>query len=100
MAHVGTGDFGRVRVGVGRPPPGFRGEVADYVLSSFDAVERASLPDCLKLAAQSVLEVATRGFDAAMNVRNTRQKPGKKAPKGAAAGEAPPPAAGKPRGAD
>ena len=100
MAHVGTGDFGRVRVGVGRPPPGFRGEVADYVLSSFDAVERASLPDCLKQAAQSVLEVATRGFDAAMNVRNTRPKPGKKAPKGAAAGEAPPPAAGKPRGAD
>jgi len=25
MAHVGTGDFGRVRIGVGRPPPGFRG---------------------------------------------------------------------------
>ena len=42
IARLGTGDFGRVRVGIGRPPPGFRGEVADYVLSSFDAVERAS----------------------------------------------------------
>ncbi|WP_437794132.1 aminoacyl-tRNA hydrolase [Sorangium sp. So ce693] len=78
ISHGGTGDFGRVRLGVGRPPPGFRGEVADYVLSGFDAVERASLPDCLKQAVQSVLEVAARGFDAAMNVRNTRPKPGKR----------------------
>lgn len=80
MAQVGGGEFGRVRIGVGRPPAGFRGEVADYVLSSFDAVERAALPDCLKQSVQSVLEVATRGFDAAMNVRNTRPKPGKKQP--------------------
>ncbi|WP_437875521.1 aminoacyl-tRNA hydrolase [Sorangium sp. So ce513] len=78
MAHCGTGSFGRVRLGIGRPPAGFRGEVADYVLSGFDAVERASLPDCLKQAVQSVLEVAARGFDAAMNVRNARQKPGKR----------------------
>ncbi|WP_437672816.1 aminoacyl-tRNA hydrolase [Sorangium sp. So ce131] len=78
MAHCGTGNFGRVRLGVGRPPPGFRGEVADYVLSGFDSVERAGLPDCLKQAVQSVLEVAARGFDAAMNVRNTRPRPGKR----------------------
>ncbi|MDI1477520.1 aminoacyl-tRNA hydrolase [Polyangium sp. y55x31] len=78
MSHVGTGDFARVRVGVGRPPPGYRGEVADYVLSPFDAVERSRLPDILKLVTDSVLEVATRGFDAAMNVRNSRPKAGKK----------------------
>lgn len=80
MAHLGTGDFGRIRIGIGRPPPTFSGEVADYVLSSFDAIERAALPDCLRQAAQSVLEVAARGFDAAMNVRNTRPKPGRKPP--------------------
>ncbi|WP_437935838.1 aminoacyl-tRNA hydrolase [Sorangium sp. So ce341] len=78
IAHCGTGNFGRVRLGIGRPPPGYRGEVAGYVLSGFDAVERAGLPDCLKQAVQSVLEVAARGFDAAMNVRNTRPKPGKR----------------------
>lgn len=78
MASSGTGDFGRVRVGIGRPPPDFRGEVADFVLSGFDPVERAALPECLKQAVQSVLEVATRGFEAAMNVRNTRPpRPGK-----------------------
>jgi peptidyl-tRNA hydrolase, PTH1 family len=78
MAHVGTGDFGRARIGVGRPPPAFRGDVADYVLSPFDAIERARMPDILKLVSESVLEVAARGIDAAMNVRNTRAKPGKK----------------------
>jgi len=78
MASCGTGDFGRVRVGIGRPPPSFRGEVADYVLSGFDAIERVTLPECLKQSVQSVLEVATRGFEAAMNVRNTRPpRPGK-----------------------
>lgn len=80
MSHVGTGDFGRIRVGIGRPPPTFGGEVADYVLSSFDAIERAALPDGLRQAVQSVLEVAARGFEAAMNVRNTRPKPGRKPP--------------------
>ena len=58
----------------------FGGEVADYVLSSFDAIERAALPDCLRQSVQSVLEVAARGFEAAMNVRNTRPKPGRKPP--------------------
>jgi PTH1 family peptidyl-tRNA hydrolase len=74
MACTGDGEFGRVRIGIGRPPPGFGGEVADFVLSRFDGVEAANLPDLLKRAAESVLEVASRGFQAAMNVRNTREK--------------------------
>lgn len=78
IAALGTGDFGRVRIGIGRPPSGFRGEVADYVLSSFDGAERALLPESLKQAVESVLEVAARGFDAAMKNRNTRPKPPKK----------------------
>lgn len=80
MAHLGTGDFGRVRMGIGRPPAGFRGEAADFVLSAFDAAERAPLQDSLRLAAESVLEVAARGFDAAMKVRNTRVKVKKEPP--------------------
>jgi PTH1 family peptidyl-tRNA hydrolase len=92
IMSVGAGDFCRVRVGIGRPPPGFRGEVADFVLSSFDATERAALPDMLKKVGDSILDIARRGFDAAMNARNTRPKP-PKAPK-----PAPPPAAAPPKG--
>ena len=78
MACVGTGEFGRVRFGIGRPPPGFRGEVADWVLSNFDGSERAELPLLLKKAGDTVLEVATRGLATAMNVHNVRPKPAKK----------------------
>jgi peptidyl-tRNA hydrolase, PTH1 family len=94
MAHVGTGEFIRLRVGIGRPPAGFGGEVADYVLSGFDAVERAKLPDILKQATETVLEVAARGVAAAMNVRNSRPKGGKKQAKEKGAEEAAAPAVG------
>lgn len=81
MACAGSGEFGRVRFGIGRPPAGFRGEVADYVLSNFDAMERADLPDLLKRAGTTVLEVAARGLATAMNVHNVRPKSEKKASK-------------------
>jgi PTH1 family peptidyl-tRNA hydrolase len=74
MERLGTGDFGRVRIGIGRPPPGFRGEVASFVLSGFDPTERAALPDLLKKAGDSVLDIARRGFASAMKDRNTRPK--------------------------
>ncbi|NUO48701.1 MAG: peptidyl-tRNA hydrolase, partial [Polyangiaceae bacterium] len=72
---MGTPDFVRLRIGVGRPPPGFRGEVADFVLSSFDAMERAELPGILKRGAESVLDVLARGVTAATNKLNTKPKP-------------------------
>jgi peptidyl-tRNA hydrolase, PTH1 family len=90
IAHIGTGDFGRVRVGIGRPPPGFRGEVADYVLSNFDPIERASLPDGLKVAVESVLDIAARGIEAAMNARNIRPKQAKPKAKGRGEGDGEP----------
>jgi len=80
MERLGGGDFGRVRLGIGRPPPSHRGEVADFVLSSFDAAERAAVPDMLKKAGDAVIDVARRGFAAAMNARNARPKPKKPSP--------------------
>ena len=73
MANA-DGEFVRVRLGVGRPPPTFRGEVADFVLSGFDPTERAALPDLLKKGGDSVLDIARRGLGPAMNARNTRPK--------------------------
>lgn len=74
MKHLGTPDFIRVRIGIGRPPAGFRGEVADYVLSAFDPVERAMLPDLVTKAVEAVSKVAGLGVDRAMNEVNTRPK--------------------------
>ena len=74
MSAIGTGDFARVRFGIGRPPAGFRGEVADFVLSAFDGTESAAIADPLRTAVETVLDVAARGVAAAMNTRNAREK--------------------------
>ncbi|MBS2018453.1 MAG: aminoacyl-tRNA hydrolase [Deltaproteobacteria bacterium] len=54
IGRLGTPDFKRIRVGVGRPPPGWKGDVADYVLADFDAMERAELPDVVDRAVTMV----------------------------------------------
>jgi PTH1 family peptidyl-tRNA hydrolase len=68
-------DFVRVRVGIGRPPPGFRGEVADYVLSDFDAVERAQVGDIVARATDAVRKILTLGVQPAMNEVNAKTPP-------------------------
>ncbi len=72
IAHLGTPDFARLRIGIGRPPKGFRGEVADYVLSGFDGDDHMRLPDLVKTGAQAVLDVAERGLTPATNRLNTK----------------------------
>jgi PTH1 family peptidyl-tRNA hydrolase len=95
VTHLGTSEFARVRVGIGRPPPGFRADVADYVLSSFDAAEAAALPPMLTQASDAIVDIARRGLAAAMNARNVRPRPPKppREPQPTPQAEAGPPAA-------
>lgn len=86
IGRLGSADFGRLRMGIGRPPADFRGDVSAYVLSSFSPDERAGLDEFVARAAKTVLDIAARGFDAAMKTRNTRPK--KKRQPVADAGEA------------
>jgi PTH1 family peptidyl-tRNA hydrolase len=59
---LGTGDFYRVRVGIGRPPG--RQEVADFVLSNFSGTERKVLPFQVDTAADAVESLVTDGLAA------------------------------------
>jgi peptidyl-tRNA hydrolase, PTH1 family len=70
IGRLGVPDFLRVRVGIGRPPAGFAGDVADYVLENFDAMEKAELPDVIDRAANAVEAVLAKGIPAAMNAIN------------------------------
>jgi PTH1 family peptidyl-tRNA hydrolase len=72
IADLGTPDFVRVRVGVDRPPPEWKG--ADYVLANFTGAEQKALPALIDLAADAVEEIVTRGLPAAMNKFNTKPK--------------------------
>ncbi len=58
---LGTGDFHRVRAGIGRPPG--RQEVADFVLSGYSTVERKELPLQVELAADAVESLVTDGLE-------------------------------------
>lgn len=73
IQRLGTPEFVRVRVGVGRPPPGFRGDVADFVLADFDALERSELPDVVDRAVTAIERVVADGLAAAMNAVNTKK---------------------------
>ncbi|MCL2450139.1 MAG: aminoacyl-tRNA hydrolase [Polyangiaceae bacterium] len=72
--RLGTPDFARVRMGIGKPPAGFRGQAADWVLSNLDPIERAELPGVIDEALAAVRSVAESGLSAAMNRVNTRDK--------------------------
>jgi len=72
IADLGTPDFARVRVGVDRPPPNWRG--ADYVLANFTGAEQKELPAVIDLAADAVEDIVARGLPAAMNKFNTKPK--------------------------
>lgn len=74
IAQLGTPDFTRLRVGIGRPPPGFRGSAADFVLQGFAPAERAELAALVARAADAAELVASRGLAAAMNITH-RQTP-------------------------
>jgi peptidyl-tRNA hydrolase, PTH1 family len=75
IGRLGVPDFLRVRVGIGRPPPGFAGDVADYVLENFDSMEKAELPDVIDRASNAVEAILAKGITAAMNDINTPPRP-------------------------
>ena len=66
---LGTGDFLRVRLGIGRPPG--RADAADYVLRAFKGDERAALPELVGRAADTVESLVQDGLDATQQRYNT-----------------------------
>jgi peptidyl-tRNA hydrolase, PTH1 family len=73
-ARLGTRDYHRVRIGIGRPPG--RMDPAVYVLRDFAAAERKELPLVLERAADAVEMLLTDGLAAAQNAFHTGASPG------------------------
>ena len=68
IEKLGTKDFPRLRMGIGRPPG--RMDPKDYVLQNFSKDEFAELPNVLKTSADAVFAFAAEGLNAAMNKFN------------------------------
>ena len=66
--RLGTQEFSRMRLGIGRPPG--RMDAAAYVLQNFSDAEAAQFEEVLASAVEAVLTFVTRGVDSAMNEFN------------------------------
>ena len=69
IAAIGTNEFDRVRIGIGRPPG--RQDAADFVLSNFNSSEREVLPHVLAHVCDAVDMIATEGILAAQQRFNS-----------------------------
>ena len=68
-SSLGTGDFYRVRAGIGRPPG--RQAPADFVLSGYSSTERKELPFQIDAAADAVESLITVGLEATQQRYNS-----------------------------
>ena len=68
IEQLGSTDFLRVKVGIGKPPDPEEG--ADYVLSPFAADERALVKESVEQAVEAIEAIIVSGKDKAMNRYN------------------------------
>jgi PTH1 family peptidyl-tRNA hydrolase len=68
-SSLGTGEFNRVRVGIGRPPG--RKDVSDHVLSDYSSAERRDVPFQVDRAADAVESLVVDGLAATQQTYNT-----------------------------
>src|SRR5215216_283192 len=73
IEQLGTKDFPRLRIGIGRPPG--RMDPSAYVLQDFSRDETRSLSEILDRAADAALEFVINGLDKAMNKYNGSIEP-------------------------
>ena len=68
IERLGTTEFARLRLGVGRGDP--RRDLADHVLAKFEPGERAELEGFIALAADAAEMFAVEGIEKMMNTYN------------------------------
>lgn len=71
IARLGTQEFPRIRVGIGRPQGRVGYEAIGHVLGEFSAAERPVLNEALDRACEAIDGVLAKGMGAAMNIYNT-----------------------------
>jgi PTH1 family peptidyl-tRNA hydrolase len=72
LESLGTGQFVRVKIGIGRPPPGL--DSAEYVLEPVTRAELDVIEPCLDRAVDALEVLIHRGTAVAMNQFNVRER--------------------------
>jgi PTH1 family peptidyl-tRNA hydrolase len=73
IAELGSPDFPRLRVGIGRPPED-GADIIDYVLSDFTPEEKKIVARVLPGVSEAIRCFLTEGIEAAMNKYNQVEK--------------------------
>lgn len=71
--HLGTREYARLRIGIGRPPGQM--DPADYVLRDFARNEQPEIAVVIEEAADAVIAVVTQGLEKAQMELHTRSLP-------------------------
>lgn len=74
ISHLGTKEFPRVKIGVGKKPREW--DLVDYVMSKFSDKDNDILRDSLKDVSDAVKTVISEGIGDAMNIYNRKQNVG------------------------
>lgn len=72
ISNLGSGDFIRVRVGVGSKPAGW--DLADYVLGRAKGEDAEKMEQAYRDAAEAVLSILEEGVDRTMNKVNRKEQ--------------------------
>jgi PTH1 family peptidyl-tRNA hydrolase len=75
-SSIGTNEYYRLRIGVGRPPEGV--DPADFLLSDFLSSERSVINEAIDNAASGIETILKEGFIKAMNKINRSKQKSKK----------------------
>lgn len=71
IAHLGTQNFSRVKIGVGEKPAGW--DLADHVLGRFSQEDRGFVDDAIERSIKAVSMIVTGDIDGAMNEYNSKK---------------------------
>lgn len=71
IAHLGTQEFARIKIGVGAKPEG--GNLVNHVLGRFSREEDGMLRDVFALADEALSVILSEGVDSAMNRVNGKR---------------------------
>ena len=70
ISELGTPDFTRIRLGIGKPMPGIN--IADYVLSEFSEEELETIAESREKWAEIAKMIVSESVEAAMNAFNKK----------------------------
>ena len=71
LSHIGSVNFGRLRIGIGRPQPGW--SVINHVLAKFNDQEQEKIGDAIKQLIPAAECMVLEGPDMAMNKFNPKK---------------------------